>query len=544
MKKILFLFTLLPLCALAQPKWMKKAQKALVTLRVVQQTGDTLWVPAFYVDAQGTVVAPLKPLMRARKAWVENAAGRREVSELAGFNTTYDICRLTTTGKAKVTPLTIGRPLEKGARAWLMPDGQEDEVTQVEAAGDKNYYTLKQPASFTLTGQPLMDDEGHVAGILQNPVRAQGAPNYALDIRLAMELSITAINANASDLRTCLIPRRLPDTEDQARSFLYLVNTTPEQRLQYARRFTELYPRANAGYVLIAQTQALMEQYAEAFATYEEALKKDITDPDEILYARSQALYDALTQGLPVPENWTLDQALSDIRAAKGRNPLPVYTLQEARILFAQKQYAEANDRFLSLTQTNLCTPDLFIYAAQCQEKMGLLADTILCMNDSAVAMFTPPYPAEAAGYFWLRAMRRKDAGKTRPAILDMNVYEHLMRDRLDDNFYYQRMQLEAACRMLPQALNDIDKAIGFSPDKALYHLERAILLYRAGETEQAIEGCQRALELDADFPDAHRIWGICLIAQGKKAEAKEQLQKAIDLGDEPARTVLNEMDK
>lgn len=540
MKKLLFLLILLPLCAFAQPKWNKKAQKSLVTLRAIQQSGDTLWVPAFYVDNQGTVVAPLKPLMRARTAWVEGAAGRREVSELAGFNTTYDICRLTTTGKAKAVPLAIGAPLEKGAQVYLMPEGQADEVTQVEAAADRNYYTLKQPASFTLTGQPLLDAEGRVVGILQNPIRAQGAPNYALDIRLALELGISALQANAADLRTCLIPRSLPATEDQARSFLYLVNTTPELLFHYARRFIELYPQSYTGYNVLAEAQAAQQQYAEAFATYDEALKQKVTDPDEVLHARANAIYQAHIRKEEVPEAWTLAQALTDIRAAKQATPLPAYTRLEALILFNREQYAEANALFLSLTKTNMRSPDLFIFAAGCQEKMGLPADTLLCMNDSAIAMFTEPYPAEAANYFWLRAMRRKDAGRTRPAILDMNVFEHLMQGRLTDNFYYQRMQLEASSRMLPQALRDIDRAIELSPDQALYHVERAVLLYRAGEPAQAIEECRRALELDPAFTDAHRIRGICLMELGKKDEAKAHLQKAVELGDEHAKSILD----
>lgn len=540
MRKLLSLLILLPLCAFGQPKWTKKAQKSLVTLRAVQQSGDTLWVPAFFVDAQGTVVAPLKPLMRAREAWVENAAGRRQVSELAGFNTTYDICRLATTGKAKAVPLTIGAPLQKGDAAYLMPDAQADEVTQVEAAGDKHYYTLKTPASFTLTGQPLLDSEGRAVGILQNPIRAQGAPNYALDIRLPLELGINVLDANNADLRTCLIPRALPATEDQARSFLYLVNTTPGLLLLYARRFTELYPRANAGYVVMAQTQAEQGQYAEAWNAYEQALEAGVDGRDEVLYARAQTLYTALIRKLAVPETWTLDQALTDIRAAQQLNPLPAYTRLEALVLKGMAQYAEANALFLGLTKTNMRAPDLFILAAQCQEQMGLPQDSILCMNDSAVATFTAPYPAEAANYFWLRAMRRKAVGQVRPAILDMNVFEHLMQGQLTDNFYYQREQLEASSRMLPQALRDIDRAIQLAPAQALYHAEHAVLLYRAGQPDQAIEACRRTLQLDPAFADAHRIWGICLIEQGRKAEARDHLQKAVDLGDETAKSILS----
>ncbi len=528
----------------AQPKWIKKAKKALVTLSAVQQEGDTLTAAAFYVDAQGGVVAPLSLLKKACQAWVEDERGRREVTHIAGFDATYDVCRLLTVGKGKVTPLALSsQPLIQGQHIWLMPKGMEDEVVQIENAGQYNYYTLKQPLSLELVGQPLLTDDGLLAGIVQCPLRTKNAPNYALDIRLPMALGMSVMDANAAPLRECFIPKVLPQGEEQARTFLYLAAGTPALRESYARTFVESYPKSNAGYVQLAQIQLERQQYAQAFDTYAQALELPVQGTDEVLYNRALAQYNVLSQGDSVPAQWTLEQALADVQQAFSQNPLPLYTLLEARVLFAQKQYARANECFLGLTHTNLRTPDLFLYAAQCQEKMGISADSILCMNDSAVAQFSRPYTREAANYLWLRALRRQEAGKLRLAIQDMNDYEHIFAGNLNHEFYYQREQMELRSRMLPQALADIDRAIRLNPTEALYHAERGVVLYRGGEREEATRACRRALELEPDFVDAHRILGICLREMGQKEEAKQHLQQAASLGDALAQEALKGME-
>ena len=48
------------------------------------------------------------------------------------------------------------------------------------------------------------------------------------------------------------------------------------------------------------------------------------------------------------------------------------------------------------------------------------------------------------------------------------------------------------------------------------------------------------AIALDDSFADAHRILGVCLKAQGKTAESRAALQKAVDLGDTMAKELLN----
>ncbi len=556
MKQNIIISLMLCLCvtANAQPKWLKKALKAQATLHAVQTQGDTLHCPAFFIDQQGTAICPLKPLQRATQAWLTANGTELPVSRILGFDDTYNVARIAAeVGKKKPIALTVSNtPLQKEQLAYIMPQGKEDRITQVEKAKiigsaaslreEFAYYTLSTAADAALAGQPLMDSEGNVVGILQTPILAANAPMYALDVQLPLKLSISAMDANATCLRDCNIPKALPADEAQARSFLYILSATPAQHESYAQDFIRQFPASATGYVQLANVQLQQGQNAKAQETYEQALNAKTENPEEIYHARSQAIYGCVLEGDSTLQEWTAQQALNDIQAAMAANPQPLYTLHEARVHYAMQDYRSALHDFLSLTKTNMREANLFLYAANCMEKMELDPDSNLMMNDSAVAMFTRPYPSEAATPLWMRSVRLRQMGLYRDAVRDMNDYEHLMAGQLGHAFYYQRHEAEVKSRMFPQAIADIDRAIALKPDEALYHIQRAVLQYRVKETDQAILSCQRAVALEPNFPDVYRIWGICLRDKGQLAEAREKLEKAAALGDELAGDILKEL--
>ena len=71
----------------------------------------------------------------------------------------------------------------------------------------------------------------------------------------------------------------------------------------------------------------------------------------------------------------------------------------------------------------------------------------------------------------------------------------------------------------------------------------RGIDLDRERETVPALKAeyaARKAIALDDTFADAHRILGITLREQKKEAEARAELQRAIDLGDEVAKTIID----
>ncbi len=531
--------------ATAQPSWAKNARTRIVTLFVVEQSGDTLTSPAFFSDASGSVIAPFKPLQKAKRAWASDEKGATyEIKRIAGFNSTYNVARLVAdVSKKKPSPLTLRKArLAEGATVYLMPSAEADRIVKVENANGHGYYTLSATADPAVGGNPLMNEDGEVVAVIQTPVQAPRAPFYALDINFALELAMTAMDVNNSDLLQCSIMKQLPAEESQAKSFMYLCQGDTPTKVAYADDFIAAYPQSPSGYVQKAECLAGAGDFAGATKAYEQGLRAKVSESHEILYSRASVAYQLAVGGQPLPSGWSLDNALSDIREASSLNALPVYTLCEARILYALKDYEGAADKFAELTQTNMRTPDLYIYIAQCRENLGASPEETLALNDSAVACFTKPYTVEAANYLWLRASTLKSLKRYREAIADLDDYEHLLAGNLTDNFYYEREQLETQVRMYAQAINDIQKAISLNADEPVYHAEQAVLLYRVGNLDEAVAACRKALQLDADFPDAHRILGVCLRDKGQTDEAKQELRKAIELGDELAQGVLDQM--
>lgn len=530
------------------PKWAKNANKSLVCLYALQMQGDTLEANAFFTSEQGTLIAPFKTIRQAQSAWITDAQGKRyEICRILGFNTTYNVVRLQAeTGKKKTVALPLGlQALTTGETVSLVPTLATDTILQVEKAGNHAYYTLSSTASPTLAGNPVINEEGSVIGILQTPVTAKDAPNYALDIQFAEALSIRPIDANNPELRLCGIPKQLPAEESQAVSFLYLAAASgnPLSSL-YADDFITAFPKSATGYIQKAEQQAAAKEYEATDRTYEEGLKQVPDHADELLHSRSKVVYQTmLRKQKDIPETWTLERALTDITAALSISPLPLYTLHEGNVLFALKRYDEAYQRFMAVTQTKMRTAELFLYAWQCKANTDAPKEELLALNDSAVACFTKPYSTAAAPYLLLRSNTLTEMGRLREAITDLNDYEHLMQGQLTSQFYYQREQLEVKTRMYGQAVNDIYKAISLDEEEPLFHAELAVLLYRLNDVDNAIVQCRKAIELDAGFPDAHRLLGICLRDKGDKEGARQSLNKAIELGDELAKGILEKME-
>ena len=549
MKRIslFFLFSVSSLLAFPAPKWMKQAVKSTATLYAIQQRGDTVKANAFFTNESGQLVAPFKAIQQARQAWVIDASGNRyEVHRIQGFNSTYNVVRLQVeTGKKKTVFLPVASAVPaQGQSVFIVPSDAEDKIAQVEKAGDYGYYTLTSPVNANVAGNPVVNEAGEIVAVVQTPVIAQKAPNYALDIRLVQALTIRPIDANHSDLRQCDIPKQLPGDEDQATSFLYMVSAAPGTvREAYADDFIQAFPQSVTGYIQKAEAQVASKAYETARETYEAALRQKTGHDDEVLYSRSRSIYTSALEGqASLPADWTLEQSLTDIQAALAIVPQPLYTLHEAHVLFALKRYEDACQRYLSTAQTPMRSPDLFLYAWQCQQNLGADKETLLALNDSAVACFSKPYSTEAATYLLLRSTTLQDLGRLREAIADLNDYEHLMQGQLTGQFYYRREQMEAQTRMYGPAVNDIQRAIALAPQEPLYHAEAAVLFFRLNDLDNAVKASQRATELDPEFPDAHRLLGICLREKGDLAGARTHLRRAVELGDTLAQGILDKI--
>lgn len=551
---------LLILCSLAgnagaqNPKWYKKARKAQLTLITYAADGSIAGNGnAFYVDEQGTALADYRLFENAARAVAVDADGReRPVTAILGADRLYDVVKFSVANEKKTPALTVAdTPANADETVYILPPPAAGKaecrtaiVEEVRAVADYHYYTLSAPAGERQTNCPVMNAGGQVVGMMQAPADAAAPRSYAIGAGYGISLHTNAMTPTSDVYRAIGIPAALPDNEEQALTFLYM--SSPQDTAKYSHSLDEFirrHPAAVSGYLMRAEHHIAQGRYAAAEADYAAALQTG-QKADEVHYARSKQIH-ALCQAaaapgqVAAPADWTHDEALAEAQAAYEAQPLPLYLMQQGHCLYALQRYDEACDRYMRLTETNLRSAELFLYAIQCRRMAGAPADSLLALADSAVACFTQPYMKQAAPTLLSRAGIRAEAGRYRDAVKDLYDYEHLMRNEVNANFYYQRYQFETRCRMLQQALDDIDRAIRMEPREPLFVLEKASLHYRVGELPEAIAAARRAIALSPDFADAYRILGVCLKADGKQAEAQQQLKKAAELGDRIAADML-----
>ena len=159
----------------------------------------------------------------------------------------------------------------------------------------------------------------------------------------------------------------------------------------------------------------------------------------------------------------------------------------------------------------------------------------MLSLLDSCVNTFSKPYLKDAAPYLWARAEAKRDAGKYRDALSDMNEYEKLMSANINDSFYYIRHQTDIQARLYQQALNDIKQAIQINPQETLYYAEKASLEVRVGLLDDAEATSKECIAVDPENSDGYLFLGLAQCMKGNKQQGLDNLRKAKELGDPQA---------
>lgn len=558
MKKYLIIFIYILLYIVPSqaqsPKWMKKVRGAQVAVIVYNTNGEMKETQGVFADEQGTVLTEYDALKHATRAVVVDANGKEyPVKEVSGANAMYNVAKLQIEPeKGKITYLNPTSVMaQEKSTVYILPNVKtgknaqctEDAITKAETFKETyNYYTLGTPANERLKNSAVLNEEGEMIGLLQLAAK-EGNNACVIDGKFIADLKIKPMDAGNNDLKAIYLKKALPDTEDDALTYLYLLDRVDSNTFMASiEDFITKYPASTSGRVLKAESLTESGKYAEADKIYAEALNTDDINKAEVFYSKAKAIYSLnLNKAYSKYNDWDMEKALEEIKNAINSNPLPIYTQQEANCLFALKRYDEAQEKYLSLTKTNLRSADMFLSAAQCQI-MQNKEEGVLELLDSALALYSKPYPVDAANTILIRANYLAKAGKNKDAVMGLNDYERLAGYNLNANFYYGREQLEVKCRMYPQALSDIEKAMSLDPKESLYCAEAAALNFRIGQIDDAIEYAKKAIAIDDKFPDPYRIIGVCYNQKGNTAEAKKFLQKAIDLGDTLASGIIDKM--
>ena len=120
-----------------------------------------------------------------------------------------------------------------------------------------------------------------------------------------------------------------------------------------------------------------------------------------------------------------------------------------------------------------------------------------------------------------------------------MNDYEQLMSSDLNASFYYIRHQAEIEGHLYQQALNDITRAITMEPRETLYYAEKASLEIRVGRYDEAVATARECIAVDPAISDGYLFLGLAQCVKGNKAEGIPNLEKAKELGDPQAESLI-----
>ena len=557
MKKIIMILFAACVCCMvnAQPdKWVKKASKAVFTLKTFNADGSLIGSGnGFFITADGVAVSSYTPFRGAAKAVVIDAMGKEyEVKSIIGANDVYDIAKFRVDATKCQTLRTAPAAVENTS-LWLLPYNAKNaysctaaKVKSVQKVqNDYDYYTLEATAPENTVGCPYLNANGEVVGIQQQSSSDDTTTQYAVGAAFATGLKMTGLSLNDPALKATSIKKDLPDELDQAILTLYLASTLGDAQsfIGLVDDFIAKFPQAPDGYSYKAQIMAAQDNYPEA-DKYMKLAIDNATDKAEARYNYAKMMYQNLIYFYDSASHaWSYEQALEQAEQAVALDPQLPYLTQKAQLLFACKRYADSYAAFQDVIGKGGRTAECFYGAARCKEQLN---DTTACLAllDSAVATFSKPYLKEAAPYIYARAQALAESGKYRLAVNDYNEYENLMISQVNSEFYYIRSQVEVKARLFQQALNDLDKAIDKSPDILLYRSEKASLQIRVHLLDQAIETASECIRLFPDSSDGYLFLGLAQCLNNNKVQGVGNLLKAKDLGDAQADVLIEKYGK
>ena len=551
MKKISIISCLLiaALSTFAQPGWVKNASRSVFTLKTFAADGSLIASSnGFFTNTNGEAVSNFTPFKGASRAVVIDAQGKElQVAGIIGANDMYDVVKFRV-NSSRTQPLALSTSTAPvGSEVYLLPYHElkavkSGAVRKAETfMGDNPYYTIALSMGENQVSCPLLNAAGQVIGMMQQPAVFGDSLSYAVSVSFADSLKLTGITFHNETMNLTQVKKLLPTDIKEAALVLYFSGsqTDSAEYVSLIHDFIQQFPSAPDGYTYRAQQEMAAGNFAAAERDMEQALKfGDAKDDTHYIYARM--IYNKeIYQSAQPYAGWSLDKALQQIQTANSINPQPTYRQLEGDICFAKQQYDEAYEIYNSLLSTNLRSPEIFFAAARCKE---MQKDTIamLALMDSTINMYSRPYLKEAAPYIWARAEARRNAGRYREAINDMNEYETLMTATVNDNFYYIRHQVEIQGHLYQQALNDINRAIQMNPKEILYYAEKASLEIRVGLYDQAITTANECIAINTQNSDGYLFLGLAQCLKGQKAEGIRNLQKAKELGDTQADALID----
>lgn len=538
----------------APPKKVTAACKALGSMITYNADGKMIaTATSFYAGGAGMSYSEYSAFYNARSAEVVSSNGEKaKVARICGASDIYGIVKFSSDDSSHDFLPTPQKYPEAGAAVYILRavSPKKSEAVEAKIAKKSNisggsYYLLTGKYDDKNAGCPVVNEAGEwVATVQKNS--SEETEIYAVGSDFSSRLDVGETDYANASLNSIPIPKALPDNEKHAYTYIFMLGQVKHDKemLKTAiNDFVAKYPKNADGLVEKAKFDASQFDFAAAEADIQQAVsvaeKKDSPHYALSRLVYNYALHNADKAG---PAGWTLQKALDEASQAYSANPQGIYQLQMGDCYFGMKKYEDAVKQYSAVNATDIASPETFFYEAKAREKADSLDPKIIVALDSAISRLKKPYTSGAAPYLLERANQLNNAGKYREATLDYMEYEHVVGFKnLNDNFYYLREQAAVEGKMYKQALDDINSALAIRPNDYVYNAEKAALLLRLGMFDEAIESAERAKNIDPKSADAYRLLGIAYGETKKKAQCKENLEKAASLGDEHASELIKQ---
>ena len=514
MKQLLFILLLLPLSLFGA----KKPHQAVVNLISYKADGTILASGyGFLLSVEGKTVVPYTLLEGAVRAEVIDAKGKRyPVSRLVGASSTYDLAVVTLEAKKPkfdfFTVATDSVAVGQTLNLYTYTTSKKAKPTAVETKvvtpyAGFHYYETTATNTLLNFGCPLLNEAGEVVGMVQRNVADSATTSCAIDARFIDRLKITAASTFNSDLRKIRIPKQLPADEEQALSYVLMLDVADSLLTHTAYQdFNTAFPKNPEGYLNLANFFTAYGNYDQAQIYVNQAFEVS-EKKDEVHYAFSKLLYTFAKSGVPAYADWNAKKAAAEASAAYALNPMPLYLQHMALCNYLDGDYQKALEGFEAVGKTEFATAETFYRASKCIEAMG--GDTLrrIALLDSTIVRLPRPIPPRSAGYVMERANLYYELGEYRKAVADYNMYEETLgAQNLTDRFYALRSQVELAARMYQQALDDMHFALRRNPKHYFYAQECARIYLLVGQYDNAVTYGKMSLELNPENPEIHRL--------------------------------------
>ena len=530
----------------AAPKKVLNACKSLASVITYGRDGKLISTSmAFSVGDKGEAVSEYAAFNNARSAeCVSETGGKQKVMRINGASDIYDVIKFSMESKPKES-LTVAKTVcRQGTAVYILRKGsaKKPEAVECKISARKDvpggiYYELSLPYDEKNVGCPVVNENGECVAVVQRNV-GKDATTYAISASFCDNLKVRETDYGNSALNSVLIPKALPEGENAAYTYVYMLSQIKHDNDVYfaaLQDFLTAYPNNADGYTERAKYYASQDKFKEC----EDDIAKAVSlsdKKDNPHYVLSRLVYQSAlyNSAKAAPAGWTLEKSASEAQEAYNVNPLPLYQLQLGDCYFGMKKYQEAVNMYSAVNASPIATPETYFYEAKARGKVDSLDAKIIVLLDTAISRFSKPYNSSVAPYIFERANQYNNMGKYRESALDYIEYEHIVGfQNLNDNFYYIREQIALKGKMYKQADDDINRALAINPNDYVYNAEKAALMLRFGMFEDAVHSAQRAIKIDPQATDGYRLLGIAYGEMKKKQLSLQNLQKAKDLGDD-----------